>query len=180
VGTSLVLLAGGGAVLAACRSRADGFTRTCAALCGLLALVPLLRDADWLIALSIATGAVVTVCGVTSARTVGGFALSAVSGAAAGLRGLPWLGRSLGALTGAGQGAALVRTLVWSTAGLLVFGVLFASADALFAQWAGSLLPDLEVETFVLRAFIGVAVAGVTLAATYLAFNPPAVDREPG
>ena len=180
VGTSLVLLAGGGVVLAAARHAGDAFNRACAATCGLLALVPLVRDADWLIALGIATGAVVTVCGATGARTVGGFALAAVSGAAAGLRGLPWLGRSLGALTGAGQGAALVRTLVWSAAGLLVFGLLFASADALFAEWAGSVLPDLEVDSLVLRVFVGVAVGGVTLAATYLAVNPPAVDRQVG
>ena len=95
----------------------------------------------------------------------------------AGLRGLPWLGRTLGTLTGGGswRRAAAHRALVGR--GLLVFGLLFASADALFAEWADALVPDLEIESFVLRAFIGVAVGGVVLAAAYLALNPPRVDQ---
>ena len=145
-------------------------------ICVLLAAVTMLRDADWIIALSIVTGAVVTVCGVTGARTMPGFVLSGISGPLAGLRGLPWLGRTLGALTGGGNAAALLRTAIWSAAGLLVFGLLFASADALFAEWADALVPDLELESFVLRVFIGVAVGGVVLAAAYLALNPPRVD----
>ena len=173
IGTFLVLLAGGVVILAAGRDRADGFTKACAAICLLLAGVSVLRDADWIIFLSVVTGAIVTVSGVTRAHTMPGFALSALSGPLAGLRGLPWIGRSLGAMTGHGNSAALLRTTVWSLTGLLVFGLLFASADAMFAEWAGALVPDLGVESFVLRSFIGVAVGGVVLAATYLALNPP-------
>lgn len=177
IGTFLVLLAGGVVILAAGRDRADGFTKACAGICLLLAGVSVVRDADWIIFLSVVTGAIVTVSGVTRAHTMPGFALSALSGPLAGLRGLPWIGRSLGAMTGHGNSAALLRTTVWSLTGLLVFGLLFASADALFAEWAGALVPDLGVESFVLRAFIGVAVGGVVLAATYLALNPPRVDQ---
>src|SRR5690606_34352676 len=108
-------------------------------LCLLLAVAAVVRDADWVIALSIVTGAVVTVCGVTGARTLPGFVLSALSGPVAGLRGLPWVGRTLGTLSTDGRWGALVRTGVWSVLGLLVFGFLFASADALFADWAGAL-----------------------------------------
>ncbi len=177
IGTFLVLLAGGAVIMAASARGADRFTQACAVICVLLAAVTMLRDADWIIALSIVTGAVVTVCGVTGARTMPGFVLSGISGPLAGLRGLPWLGRTLGALTGGGNAAALLRTAVWSAAGLLVFGLLFASADALFAEWADALVPDLELESFVLRVFIGVAVGGVVLAAAYLALNPPRVDQ---
>ncbi|HEU0042608.1 MAG TPA: DUF4173 domain-containing protein, partial [Jiangellaceae bacterium] len=42
----------------------------------------------------------------------------------------------------------------------------------------GAVVPDLELDSFVLRAFLTVAVGGVVLAATYLALNPPSV--EPG
>ncbi len=177
IGTFLVLLAGGAVIMAASARGTDRFTQACAVICVLLAAVTMLRDADWIIALSIVTGAVVTVCGVTGARTMPGFVLSGISGPLAGLRGLPWLGRTLGALTGGGNAAALLRTAIWSAAGLLVFGLLFASADALFAEWADALVPDLELESFVLRAFIGVAVGGVVLAAAYLALNPPRVDQ---
>jgi two-component system, OmpR family, sensor histidine kinase BaeS len=177
LGTFVVLLAAGAVIVAASKDGGERFTQACAGICVLLAGTAVVRDADWIIALSVVTGAVVTVCGVTGARTLPGFALSALSGPLAGLRGLPWLGRTLGALTAGGQWAALVRTAVWSLAGLLVFGLLFASADALFAEWADAIVPDLELESFVLRTFIGVAVGGVVLAAAYLALNPPRVDR---
>ncbi|MET0525106.1 MAG: DUF4153 domain-containing protein [Nocardioides sp.] len=177
IGTFLVLLAGGVVVMAASTRGADRFTQACAVICVLLASVTMLRDADWIIALSIVTGAAVTVCGVTGARTVPGFVLAGLSGPLSGLRGLPWLGRTLAALTGGGSWPALLRTGIWSAAALLVFGLLFSSADALFAEWVGAVVPDLEIESFVLRAFIGVAVGGVVLAAAYLALNPPRVDR---
>jgi two-component system sensor histidine kinase BaeS len=96
----------------------------------------------------------------------------------AGLRGLPWLGRTLGTLPGLGQGAALVRTLVWSALGLVVFGALFASADALVAEWFGAVVPDLSAENVVLRGFVTVAVGGTVLAAAYLALNPPRLERQ--
>jgi two-component system, OmpR family, sensor histidine kinase BaeS len=180
LGTFFVLLAGGIVVMTASARGSDLFTRVCAGICVLLAANTVLRDADWVIALSVVTGAVVTVCGVTGARTLSGFVLSGLSGPLAGLRGLPWLGRTLVALTGGGSWPALLRTVVWSVVGLLVFGLLFASADALFAEWADALVPDLELESFVLRAFIGVAVGGVVLAAAYLALNPPRVDPSGG
>jgi hypothetical protein len=122
-------------------------------------------------------GAVVTACGITRGRTLPGFVLSCVSWPLAGIRGLPWLGRTAARVTGLGQGAALLRTLVLSIAGLLVFGLLLGSADALLAEWVDAALPDLTVDTLVLRAFVTVAVGGTVLAAAYLALNPPNVDR---
>ncbi len=65
-----------------------------------------------------------------------------------------------------------------SALGLLVFGALFASADALVAEWVDAVLPDLTVDTFVLRAFVSVFVGGAVLAAAYLALNPPRVERD--
>jgi len=180
LGTFVVLLAAGGVVLAASKHRRDPFTVSCVALCGLLAATTLVRDADWIVVLCLLAGAALCVCGVTRGRTLAAFVLSGISWPLAGLRGMPWLGRTLAVLTGLGQGAALLRTLVWSFLGLLVFGALFASADALLAEWADALLPDLTLDTFVLRVFITVAVGGTVLAAAYLALNPPRVDREGG
>jgi hypothetical protein len=106
------------------------------------------------------------------------FVLAGFAWPLAGLRGLPWLGRSLQAVTGLGNKAAALRTVVWSALGVVVFGLLFASADAVFAEWVGAVVPDLELDSFILRAFLTVAVGGMVLAATYLALNPPRV--EPG
>jgi two-component system, OmpR family, sensor histidine kinase BaeS len=175
LGTFLVLLAAGGVVLAASRRR-DAFTFTCAGLCVLLAATTVVRDADWIVVLCLMAGAALCVCTVTGARAPAGFVLSGLAWPLAGLRGLPWLGRTLTRLTGLGHGAAVLRTLVWSLLGLLVFGVLFASADALLAEWWSAVLPDLSLGTSVVRAFLMVAVGGAVLAAAYVALNPPQVD----
>jgi hypothetical protein len=108
------------------------------------------------------------------------FVLASAAWPLSALRGLPWLGRSVRGVTGIGTSAAALRTIVWSLLGVLVFGLLFASADAVFAEWVGALVPDLELDDFVLRAFIAVAVGGVVLAATYLAINPPRVEPAGG
>ena len=176
LGTFLVLLAAGAVVLGASRHRRDPFTLTCGALCLLLAGTTIVRDADWIVGLCLLAGAGLCTVGVTRSRTLPGFLLSGLAWPLAGIRGLPWLGRTLASLTGLGRGAALLRTAAWSLLGLLVFGALFASADALLAEWAGGVLPDLRVDTLVARVFVAVAVAGTVLAAAYLALNPPRVD----
>lgn len=176
VGTFLVLLAAGGVVLAASRERRDPFTLACAGLCVLLAGTTLLRDAEWIVVPCLLAGAALCVCGVTRGRSLGGFIVAGLMWPFAGVRGLPWLGRTLAVLPGLGQGMALVRTALWSLGGLVVFGALFVSADALVAEWVDATLPDLTLDSFVLRAFVTVAVGGTVLAAAYLALNPPRVD----
>lgn len=176
VGTVVVLLAAGGVVLGFSVNRRSPFTLSCAALCVLLASVAMLRDADWIIALCLLAGAVLCAVGVVHGRTLPAFVVSCVAWPLAGIRGLPWLGRSARAITGHGSSAAALRTTVWSLLGVAVFGLLFASADAVFAQWAGAVVPDLTLDTVVLRGFLTVAVGGVVLAAAYLALNPPRVE----
>jgi len=178
IGTFLVLLAAGAVVLVASRHRRDPFTLACAGLCVLLAGTTLLRDADWIVIPCLFAGAALCVCGVTRGRTLAGFVVSGLMWPFAGFRGLPWLGRTLAVLPGLGHGMALVRTVLWSLGGLIVFGALFASADALVAEWVDVVVPDLGHETFALRAFVAVAVAGTVLAAAYLALNPPRVDGD--
>jgi hypothetical protein len=106
------------------------------------------------------------VTGLANGRTLPTFVLVGIAWPLAGLRGLPWLGRSVRAVTGQGKSAAALRTVVWSLLGVVVFGLLFASADAVFAEWAGAVVPDLQLDSFVLRAFVTVAVGCVVLAAT--------------
>ncbi|GAW51890.1 MULTISPECIES: DUF4153 domain-containing protein [unclassified Nocardioides] len=180
LGTFVVLLAAGGVTLAFSAHRRSPFTLTCAASCVLLAATVVVRDADWIVLLCLVAGSAVCMAGLANGRTLPGFVLAGVAWPLAGLRGLPWLGRSARAVTGLGTSAAALRTAVWSVLGMVVFGLLFASADAVFAEWAGALVPDLHLDTFVLRAFIAVAVGGVVLAATYLALNPPHVDLAGG
>jgi len=174
--TSVVLLAAGGVVLAASRHRRSRFTWACAALCVGFAVLPTVRAAEWLTVLGLLTAAVLATSALCQGRTVPGMVLAAMAWPLASVRGLPWLGRTLRAL---GRGrttstAAVVRTAALAVLGVLVFGALFASADAVFGRWAGALVPSLGPH-LVLRVFLAVAVTGIVLAAAYLALNPPDV-----
>ena len=171
--TFLVLLAAGGVLLAASRHRRDPFTLTCAGLCLALSGVVVLRDAEWIVALCLLAAAGLGAVGLVRGRRVPSFLVAVAAWPLAALRGLPWLGRTARALTGLGSGAALLRTAVWSLLGLTVFALLFASADALFAEWVDAVVPDLGSEDVAVRVFVAVAVGGVVLCGAYLALDPP-------
>jgi signal transduction histidine kinase len=180
IGTFLLLLAAGGVVLGFAAHRRDPFTLSCAGLCVLLASATVLRDAEWIVVLCVLAGGALCMAGLVNGRSLPSFVLSGIAWPAAALRGLPWLGRSLRAVTGLGQAPAVVRAVAWSLLAVVVFGLLFASADALFAEWVGAVVPDIGSESLALRAFLTVAVTGVTLAAAYVALNPPEVELTTG
>ena len=174
--TTLVLLASGGLLLWLSRHKRSRFTWACAALATGLALVPTVRAAEWLVVLALLAGALLTTAALTEGRSVLGLALGAIAWPLAGLRGMGWLGRTVRALGAGSHSTAVVRTVVLSTVGVVVFGALFASGDAIFATWVSAVVPDVR-GSLVLRLFVAVAVAGIVLAAAYLALNPPNVER---
>ncbi len=114
----LVLVAAGGVVLTASRNRRDPFTRACAgavpgavghgraagtpsgSCCSAWSPAPACASSAWC--------AAATWCPSCSPGIAWPFA---------GLRGMPWLGRTLRRVTGMGGGAALVRTAVVSVLG---------------------------------------------------------------
>jgi uncharacterized protein DUF4153 len=180
LGTFLVLMAAGATVFLAARNRRDPFTISCAALCVLLSIPVLVRDADWIAVPCLLIGALLCAVGLARGRSLPDFVIAAASAPMAGLRGMPWLGRTVRSVTGSGRAPAIARTAILSLAGLIVFGLLFASADAVFSQWAGDVIPDLSIDTFVLRAFVAIAIGSVVLAASYMALNPPAIPLPAG
>ncbi|MFC5495060.1 DUF4153 domain-containing protein [Nocardioides caricicola] len=176
IGTFLVLLAAGGVILGFSVNRRSPFTLACAGLCVLLAATTFLRDAEWIVVLCLMAGGALCVAALVNGRTLPAFVLAGIAWPLAALRGLPWLARSARGVSGHGSSASAVRTGLLSLLGVAVFGLLFASADAIFAEWVSALVPDLDLGSFVLRAFVAVAVGGVVLAATYVALNPPRVE----
>jgi hypothetical protein len=181
VGTFLVLAAAAGTVAVAARRTA--YQLSCALVSLLLLSTVVVRDADWIVVLCVLAGGTVAAAALAEGRSLTGLVASCLAVPLAGLRGLPWLGRSLDALRVRGGWLPAVRTLLLSVGLVTVFGLLFASADALFATWTGALLPDVSLDDTLLRGFVAAAVGGLTLAGVYVAANPPPVgrlDRAPG
>ena len=175
LGWWLVLVAMIGSVAWTARARLDGYGWGLVALAGALTLPVLLLNAAWIVALCTMAAALLVAVALTGAGTMLGFVAAPVAVPLAALRGLPWLGRSLESGTGA-VSWRVARTAVVSLALVLVFGTLLGSADAIYGSWLGTLVPDLRVDTLFARGFCTFFVGGVTLAALYVAINPPRVD----
>jgi two-component system sensor histidine kinase BaeS len=177
----LVLVGAGVASYLTARHRRNAFTVACTVLASLLVLPLMLLDAEGIAVLGVFAAAGVFLIGVTDARTPAGFLLAGISWPLSSLRGLPWFGRALRVVGTGGRTPAIVRTVVVSLIALVVFGALFASADALFATWIDALVPSLSFNDLVVRIFVGFLVFGATLGAAYLALNPSRVepDRRP-
>ncbi|WP_185994797.1 DUF4153 domain-containing protein [Nocardioides campestrisoli] len=156
--------------------RTRPFTLTCSLLAAGLVAMLAVRAADGLAVLGVLAAAGVFLSGVTRARTFRGFLLSGMAWPAAGLRGLPWFGRTLRLVGARGRGPVLARTVLLSLLGAAVFGLLFASADRTFARWMDALVPDADFDDAVVRGFVTLTVFAMTLAAAYLARNPARVD----
>ena len=175
VGTTVVLVAVGATAYAV--SRRTRFTTVCFALGLALVSMFTLRDAGWIDVLCLLAAGALGCVALVDARSAAGVVASAFAPPLAALRGLPWLGRTV---RGAGRLADVwpaLRTAAVSLLLVAVFGALFASADALFAEWADAVVPDVSVDTLGLRAVVLALVGGATLAASYVALNPPRVER---
>ncbi|MQY05565.1 DUF4153 domain-containing protein [Actinomadura macrotermitis] len=140
-----------------------------------LTAIAALRDAEWITALGLLLALPVASYAMTGGRSWaevlgGGLALPA-----AGARMLPWAVHGVtGALNdGRGRAWPVIRTGLIAGALLLVFGALFAGADAAFSGIAAGLVPDISPDKVVVRVIAGTATALLTLALVFLALAPP-------
>lgn len=177
IGTFLVLAALTGVVVLADPRLRTPYHVTSLALCVLLMTPLFLRDAEWIAVLCLLAAFAVGSAALAGGRSMAGLVASVAAVPLAGLRGTPWLGRSLTTVPASRTWAPVVRTVVLSLLAVVVFGALFASADAVFARWADALVPDLTLGSLVLRGLVWLAVGGLTLAGVYVALNPPRVER---
>jgi signal transduction histidine kinase len=185
LGTSLVFAAVVGTVFAAHATRTTRgsgrrWTRVDtfdAALVALLLSTLFVRDAQWITVLCLLAALALTAVSSTKAASVLALLGTAIAVPLAAVRGLPWLGRTLKPTSSVRTWLPAARTAVVSAFLLLVFGALFASADALFASWVDALTPNITLNDLPGRAVLATFIAAGTLAAAFVALAPPAVDR---
>jgi len=161
------------------RPRRDLFRAGAAGVCLAMGAVLVLRDAGWVVALCLLASCGLGVVALCGARTVPGLLASSLVVPVAAVRGRPWLRRGVTAFGGA-RPRALVqvgRTVLVTLLLAGAFGWLFASADAVFAEWTDRLLPEPSLGLAGWRVFAFVAAATATLTAGYVAVVPPRPDR---
>ncbi|WP_344135398.1 DUF4173 domain-containing protein, partial [Luedemannella flava] len=152
-----------------------------------LALLSVLafRNAWWLVTFCVLGALGCATLAVVGGRSIRALLFGPFAVAAASMRGLPWLAGNLrsdeasdGADEAAGGEATPNRAgrLVWSIGAtvllLLIFGGLFASADAAFADVLEKIVPDIDAGTVWLWLFLFIAGGLATLAAVYLVSAP--------
>jgi hypothetical protein len=179
------LLAGLGATVAvAAAARGLGFrpVRRLWALAALALLaIGTVRASEWLFALAVPTACVAASLAVTRGRSVPALVLGAVAVPLAALRAMPWAGRALGARRrdATGSPPRLARSVLVAVVLVVVFGALFAGADAQFAHLLEAALPTVDGATvWRWMVLFGVLGAG-TLGACYVRLAPPPAPQLP-
>ncbi|WP_308220982.1 DUF4173 domain-containing protein, partial [Micromonospora phytophila] len=142
-----------------------------------LVAVGSVRAAGWLFALCLIAATATATLAVTGGRTPIGMLASAVLPPLAAVRALPWAVRGLARTRPGGPGVGRSLASVAVSIGLLaLFGLLFSSADAIFADLLADLLPDVSssgVIGWVLRFLL---VGAGLLGGAYLLTRPPDLD----
>lgn len=142
----------------------------------LLLSVGTVRAAGWLFVLCLLTAAVTASFAVTAGRSLPALALTSVAVPVAALRGLPWVARGVEVIARRQRGGPAGR--IGAAAGvsvllLLVFGALFASADAAFAALVGRVVPEMDGSGSARTLYVFATVTLGLLGAAYLLAAPP-------
>ena len=136
-----------------------------------------LRSAGWLFVLCLLTAAVTGALAVAGGRSARAMLVAATMAPVAAFRAAPWVGRGLAALRRRGPeatgGTRIAATIAVSVALLVVFGSLFASADAAFADVLHRAVPDIDVGTVTRWVFVFVVAGGLLGGAAFLRAAPP-------
>ncbi|MFI1397187.1 DUF4153 domain-containing protein [Streptomyces sp. NPDC020681] len=144
-----------------------------------LLVVPALRDAGWPTFLAVVGALAAGSLALHGGRTWPGVLLGSLGLLDSVASGVTWGWRGLRERAGGSQGrwGPVVRTTAVAAVLLVVFGALFAGADAAFADLLGGLIPDVSVADGPLRTFLFVLGLVGALAAARTAAAPVRWDR---
>jgi hypothetical protein len=137
------------------------------------------RAAGWLFVLCLFTAAVTASLAVTAGRSLPALAVTSVAVPVAALRSMPWITRGARLVASrhhGGPSTRVVATVGVSLLLLLVFGGLFASADAAFAEIAGRVVPEFSASTVARWVWVFVFATMALLGGAYLLAAPPRLD----
>jgi hypothetical protein len=149
-----------------------GWTATTIALLA----VGTFRSAGWLFALCLLTATLTAALALAGGRSLRAIAAGYTMPAIAAFRAVPWLAQATSRIRRPEGTAANVRiaaTVATSIALLTVFGALFASADAAFAEALARVTPELDVPTTVRWIFVFTVAALAIGGAAFLRAEPP-------
>lgn len=137
------------------------------------------RAAGWLFFLCVCTAVVTASLAVAGGRSLRAMMLAVFMAPAASLRSLPWIRRGIGAARRerGGKSLRVAATVSVSVALLVVFGSLFASADAAFADLVGRAMPAINGGTVVRWIFVFIVTTLVLGGAAYQRAAPPDLSR---
>jgi two-component system, OmpR family, sensor histidine kinase BaeS len=175
----------GGAVLVARRSaadrpRPDRWHLAAGATALGLAALPVLTDAGWVVGLALIAAAGLATLAVAGGATWRALVLPGVRTVPVACTGVAAAVRRIGRLASHAPTAARhVRTALLTGVLVLLFGGLFASADAAFDRLVGMLVPDLSLDGLVGRAVLGTVLGTVTLTLVLLRRVPADDDDQP-
>jgi hypothetical protein len=144
-----------------------------------LLVVPALRDAGWPTFLAVVAALAAGSLALHGSRTWPGILLGSLGlldSVGAGMA-WGWHGLRERADTSRGRWGPVVRTTAVAAALLIVFGMLFAGADAAFADLLGGLIPDVSVADGPWRLFLFLLGLTGALAAARTAAAPVRWDR---
>ncbi|MET8683377.1 DUF4173 domain-containing protein [Streptomyces sp. NPDC004732] len=143
-----------------------------------LLVVPALRDAGWPSFLAIVSSIALGSFALHGSRTWIGILLSPFGLFDAILTGLRWGWRGVRERAGGARGAGpVLRAVAVTVVLLVVFGALFAGADAAFADLLGDLIPDASVSGSPWRVLLLVVGVVGALAVAHTAASPVRWDR---
>ncbi|WP_411107457.1 DUF4153 domain-containing protein [Streptomyces sp. cmx-4-9] len=163
----------------AAHRKARPWTLAWVAGCAALLVIPALRDSAWPSTLAILCTALLGALALHGSRTWPGVLLSPLGFADAAVSGIGWAWSGLHAV---GRGSKerwlpVAKAAAVAVGLLLLFGTLFSSADAAFADLLGDLMPDISLVDGPLRIVLFLFGALVALTAARAAAAPLRWDR---